>query len=764
MAELTIKSFQGGITDDYLDGDLSSAKKMDNLFLDKFGKLYQRPGFDIYSADAPQIPPGNQQIDSLYYFQETLFAKSGTRLYYLEDGALSWVTLDGPNAHAFADSALGVGVSWSEWRGHLYATPHPGTAKTGSRTVKIYIRATTSNWYLVQAGLPTIEPFDWAGLVTSSGTEHSYIFAVVFRVNYSALINGNPATFYNYGIPSYQQKDVGLLGAGSNFNPFASANFVNGPLDNYQDAVLGGEQIKIAEYNTKADEQTLYWTDQVLQGADIKFDRDQDDAAFGDPASLVYEDLPILYTNGGASVHGPVPHCFFSVILDGYGFYAAGIEPSTGFSYPGRIWQSNPSYPEGVFEGNFVDVPGNITAFSYVGSYPIVFTEDKVYRIEGRFDAFGGGGMRAKLISDHDGCVAPAGAFRRDSLVYFATRDGFSITDGFKAWKTAEHLRRTYADFESKETICGAYDVSQNKIFIGVESDLSTVTGCNNSMLAIDTSWGSADRSTFTTLSSEDRLRPTSVHYDHRNSRFLIGDKRGYVFTFPSTNLTTDPKVNTATAYSTWSRKAVVYDYISTAWTFGSLITTKWVTRIYMIFKNLTGNLSVDVFSYNDDKATPKQLKIIRERSTVTEGLHQVWRWFKRQGLRCNYKQVQIKKGLVTLFRSDDYDTAGVDGAGNTAQLNTGVWPNDGVDSLVGHTLYLETDNYTAGWEISVHSGDTLTLIDTGNTLPTNSVLKWEVRGYPKNEKFEMHGFTVEYSEMGNTFKPFPAGGEGGNS
>ncbi len=759
MPTLPVNGFELGITDDYLDGPTNACKKANNLLIDRNKKLVQRPGLDVYNDNATQIPPGNQRIDSLYKFDGTLFAKSGTKLYFIEDGDTAWSTLAGPNTDAFADSSLGAGCSWSEWRGHLYITPHPGPLKTGSRTVKVF-RSSSSNWTLFQAGVPSIkeESSDFALIGTGSGgTEHSYILARVYTDTYIAEVNGIATTFTFYGRPEYAQITQEQI----TNTVYPSANavpFTNDTYENYQDNALS----VVTLFRTKPDEQTLYWAKTENQSSSLDWDTNDADLGVVDDDSYT----PILYTDGGIKDHGPVPVCYFSLVLDGYGFYAAGTDYDTNQFFAGRIWQSNPANPDGVYYGNYVDVPGVITAMSSVGSYPIVFTdENKCYRLEGRFDAFGGGGIRAKLISESDGCIAPASVVKREGVVYFATATGWSVTDGFKSQKISDHLRNTFEALENKADMCGAFDVQNGLVFFGVESSLSEETGKNNSAFIMDTDWSSGEYGVFTTMSADSDFQPNSLHYDHVGNKLIIGDRRGYVFTLVD-GLTNDPKVNTAQPYGNWYRKAVVYDYISTAWSFGSIINTKWVTKIYIVLKNLTGNLSLDVFSYNDDKTTPKSLKPIRLRDSITSGLHQAWRWFKRQGLRCTYKQIQLKKGYVNLFNSDSYTGATVDGAANTVQLN-GFWPTDDGESLVGHFFYLGDDDYTEGWEISNQSGDTLTLLDPLNTLPTSTGTfdkDWVVKGYPKGESTEIHGYQIEYSTFDNTFKPFATGDDGGNS
>ncbi len=755
MPSLPLSDFGMGITDHYVDGAPNAAKKLDNILLNDSGQPYQSPGIDVYNAWAPQLPPGNQSVDSMYYFDSTLFVKSGVRLYYIQDGETAWTTLSTlASKDAFKDSELGAKVSWSEWRGHLIATPGPSANKTaGCRTIKIY-RNSSSVWVCVQAGLPRATSGTTGGILVSptsvvGGPNYSYIWATIFYRTYTAKVNGNTVTFEDFG---------GGLDTYSNICSSTSPTLTNGTLTytNGTDESYDTSGMSVRLYRTTADSPGPFY----LVGT------------FALAASIV--DSGVSDDNLGAELYAgaeegnyndPVPQCYLTTVIDNYGWFAAAYDIDGATFQASRLYQSKPGDIDSVPSGNFTDIEGGqkFTALSYAGKNPVVFYRNRCYRIEGRLDSFGQGFTRAVLISDIYGAVSQD-VSRTSNGIFFPSERGFCYTDGFTATLMSSHLKTTYAALATKTRMSSAFNIQSGHVYFGVESPtLSAATGTNNAAFVLDTSKGSPSQGVFTTRSAELNFQPQALHYDSANDRVLVGDKRGYVFKLDSAKLT-DPVVNTAAAYSTWNTKGVVYDIITCAFAFGSVTATKWVTKLFLVLKNLTGRLSLDLYSYNDDKTASKQMKVVRERTTAATGLHKISRWFPKGGLRCTYKQVQIKKGFVTIAGSDDYALCTVDNVGNTALLATGTWPEDDTETLVGHTIYFDTDAYATGWVISVDSGNTLTLTDPGNTLVSGAGKKWIVKGYPKTEKFELHGGEIEFEVLEDTFTPYADGGDGDNT
>jgi len=823
MPTLDIETFHKGITDKYLNGDPSAARKMDNLLIDENGKLIQRPGINIYNSSAPQIPAGNQRIDSLYYFDTTLFAKSGTKLYFLKDGDVAWSTLAGPAYDAFADSEVGAKATWSEWRGHLFITPGPTTnIKTGCRTVKVY-RNTSGNWALLQAGLPkaykietATAPSDvdgtpqtiWYSLfvhgyyaqikgidtffvdysaptVFASTAGHAFNLAIGYKLNLANALNQNYPTT-NVRVLTYRTLDNGIEAYVDDISALDTAVTCDTALD--RNVSESKPTVAVSAQNfTAAGTLTVSTVDALnffFVGREVQVEGPSGTryyaiavnyssglvtfsltrggaAATGVAYSLVSNSLRVilgetLYPGATDGIYNdPIPSCNFSAIIDNYGWYAGCQDTSSsGGMRSNRILQSKPGSVSAAPVGNFVDVPGDhITAFSSVGSHPVAFTRNGTFRIEGRYDVFGNGIVRAIQISDSEGSVSQD-VIKTSDGIYFGSENGWCWTNGFDVTNLSKvHLKTTYSNLSTKTRMSGCYDTKNGLAYFGVESTalVSGITGKNNSAFVLNVKRTELPSGVFTTMSAGANLQPNSLHYDSANARVLIGDQRGYVFKLDD-SLTTDPVVNTATAWSTWTKTAIVWDYITSAFAFGSTRVAKWMSDITAIAKNLTGNVSIDMWSYKDDRTTGVQIKAVRERS-ITSGLHKIFRRFPKGNLSCLYAQLQLKKGFVVIARSNDYALATLSGAANTALLASGTWPNDGSDSLVGHHLYPAIAGaYVTGWEIITHSGDTLTVADTGNTFPTASGNAWVVKGYPKNESLELHSLGIDHSLLGEGY------------
>lgn len=741
-APVKIEAWHGGITDDYIDAPPHFAKRLNEVLLNRSRKAVQRSGTDIYNSNAPQIPPGEQRIDSFYYFDSTLFVKSGTKLYLRKDGDATWTTLATTSAKdAFIDSELGARVSWSEWRGHLYATPHPGsTVKAGCHTIKIY-RSGATTWACVTAGMPRAQDGTTGGLEVSGGGTENFVSYNVFYRTYTAVVDGNTVTFEDYGKPvfkawTYEDR------AGSEDGTLAWTNAAN---DSYDDG-----NIKVRLYRTKNNDVTPLFSSDKAQGATINFT--VDDSDLGQAA----------YFAGGVQFWDPIPKCYYSDIVEGCGFYAAGVDIDSGSFFNTRLWQSHPGNPNGVPAANFVDAPAKITGLSHVGVYPVLFCRSSMYRVEGRFDAFGGGRMALKEISGTEGCISAAAIVRTEFGIFFPSQTGWCFTDGFRVQKLSTHLTETFKALLNKSLMVGTFDSKNRRVYWACEDATLNPTGTagrNTTMYVLDLNQMEGNVGVFTTLGRGDTLESSALFYDEANDRILMGGYRGHVMKFDSTK-TTDLVVNTAIAFATWARYAIAWSYVSPSFSFGSSLVTKYMQRLYIVAKNLNASFSADLTSYRDDSTVSYPMKEVRERKATTTGLHRVWRMFKKGGLRCSYRQIQIDKGWVNLFRSDDYSVADVNSALKTALIST-PWPSDGGVDLRGHVVAFADDDYVTEHVIVTHSGPTLTLATAPAGNPQD--LAWVVRGYPKGESLELRGVEIEFELEDTTTTAYQAGGDNAN-
>jgi hypothetical protein len=442
----------------------------------------------------------------------------------------------------------------------------------------------------------------------------------------------------------------------------------------------------------------------------------------------------------------PPPLAYFHTSVKASAWYFGGVDPDSESLYPNRVWKGKPNKFDGVPSGNFVDLEGDVgTAIDHAGAYPVAFFRNKCFRLEGDFDASGGGAVRAVVISNTEGAVSQD-TCRTTNGIYFMSANGFCFTDGYKVYNLSEHFKYRFSLLQDMEEASIAYDAINNRVFFGVQDlDLSDVDG-NNTAYVMDERFSSQEAGSFTTMGADDDFQPTAMHYDAKNRRMIFGDAQGFLFILDEDN-TYDYQVDGSLFTTVTTTKAIVYDYISTAFSFGDEIATKWVTELYGIFKNLTGKLSIDAWSHNDDKSTSAPFGPIRERKTFGSGMHRIMRMFPKGHIACTYKQVQIKKGLVNLFRSDDYEVANVSVVGFTGTATLGQdWPDgDDGSNLVGYSIYFDTDDYDVGYIILAKSGHNITLDNDGATLAPDASAKWIIRGYPKDETIEMHSLAMTY-------------------
>ena len=119
-----LSDFSGGKTDYYTGADPRKYQEGDNFLILKHGtvgKLFTRPGSQIYDDTYYQIPAGAQRINGIVEFSDELLVLSARKLYYI-DGAYS--TLQGPTGNDLFTTTATVNsnVSWYEWNKHLFIT------------------------------------------------------------------------------------------------------------------------------------------------------------------------------------------------------------------------------------------------------------------------------------------------------------------------------------------------------------------------------------------------------------------------------------------------------------------------------------------------------------------------------------------------------------------------------------------------------------------------------------------------------------------
>lgn len=754
LQPLELKDFSGGMTDFYLGGPLHKFQQAENLFIVKYsdetGKLFTRPGSDIYDATYYQIPAGDQRINTLKYFESVLFYHSARKLYYVNAG---WQTLQGPSSNDLFPSGVDTTtvVSLATWNKHLFITSSDLT----QRVQKVYSDS-GGTWRLRTAGMPALasSPVPTGG---TPGTTKSYLYRFLYYYTYTVgtitYIDRGPTT----EVTATNTTAI-AVGAANTISWASIPALANSTTHNYDTA---SANLKVEIYRTTNGGSNFFYVSAVNNGTTTYADTLTD--------ALLQDNEP-LYTEGGAPDRDPPPLCKLVHVVGDRGFYAhtkEGTEVHTN-----RVYQSIPSDIDAVPATFYSDVDDEIVGMSSVQNTPIIMClGGAIYRVDGFIDELGLGFLSPQKISATAGCVSSLSIVQTLEGVYWAGIDGFYFSDGYRVVRISTGIRNTYKSLIStattKRRIYGKYDATNKRIYWAVQY-ASTATD-NDYIFVLDLNFGVSEDMPFTTLAGGDNFNPTAIEFIGAN--LVRADKHGYTFLHGDT-LYTDPKIDITTAPSTWNVAVITYDYLSCATDFGSSFSKKWVPSVSVVAKNET-NLSLQIRSINDYGRRTADLKPIRFRGNLVWGDEDVYwgdpslvwnyvglvdetRRMAPQHIRCEYKQLQLTNALVAIVSSDLIGTVNVDAAAKTATLVNAAtydWPTASVD----YYLSFASDSYVINYPVSVRAANVLTFIDASNTVANATAGGWVLRGYPKGEVLHLISLCMHYAVFGKTQTPYRA-------
>lgn len=732
-----VDQFDGGITDNYIDGPANKYRYADNFILTTHKKLFTRPGSDLYDESNPQIPLGAQRISTIINFNNNsdLLIHSARRLYYYDAG---WTELTGPTGNpVFESGSATTKMSHSEWNKQLFVTNDNYVLPT-----KLF-KDGVGTWQVRTAGLPELasDPTITPGIGLAS-----YIYAFVYEYSYTV------------GTISYlDSSDVTQILITNAATPDASIIAISDipVITNTATSNYDTVNIKVGIYRSIDGGDTLYRVGQVNNGTTVFNDNVLDDA-------LILNTT--LYTTGGNEAQGAPPLSKYVHTASGFTYYANVKSGSE--EYPYRIYQSLQSNPDGVPSGFFVDLEDQIIGISSYNFNVVVGTNNSIYRLDGFYDTDGSGGITFQKIKDTIGLISQNSFVQTHQGLYFAADDGFYWTDGFQAEKLSSAFNRRYKDIvaNNPENIYGTYDPENDRIIWSMKSD--NEADDNDVIYCMDLNFGVKPDMPFTTWSNDESFRPTALGYF--NKQILRGDSRGYLFLHDET-IFSDPRVDVTATPTDWERKAIVFDYVSCAYKFGSSFTRKWITRIGVTADNET-KLALQVNGINDDGKNLHSLNPIIFKSALIwgeedavwgdstviwnfDGLIDEWRRFPAGSLRSSYKQVQLTNAFVDIDTSETNGLVSVNSTTKVATLEsaaTADFPTNAVD----HVISFSNDSFTQEYTITARTDDTVTFEDVGNKSIEGS-FSYKIRGIPKNQILDLVGYCLHVAHLGKTQKPY---------
>jgi hypothetical protein len=744
---LEVIDFTGGITDYFIDGPITHYEQADNLFINVNKKLITRPGSEVYHNE--QLPLGVFRVNSLIFYEDDLFVFQNRRAYYVSGG--TWVELEGPPSDGFFRTGVtDMVISHSPWQGHIFLSNDEY-----ARPQKMF-KDSGGTYRVRTAGMPSVPSGVIVG--TPSGAGESYLYAFLLSYDYTV----ESVAFEDKG-PVYIYPTVVTGGAitGGNTVSITLPTTLASP-DNWDST-----NFKVEIYRTASGGDTFYKVGETTFGTTPFVDNVTD-------ATL--QNNETLYTTGGVVSNETPPQCKFLHVVNDTGYYANILEGSEYNEY--LVIQSVPGDPDSAPSEFFAETEQKIKGLSSIFDRPLVFCEDYVYRIDGFRDELGGGEMLLVRIDDNAGCMGQNSIVRTHKGIFWAGKNGFYWSDGFKVQLISKSLLKTrYPRWVSstgrQEHITGVYDPGEDRIIWSIADDGVGVTVEPNAWVVLDLKWGIREDCTFTTCSgTQDSFHPTALAF--KDKIIYRGDTRGYVLKHVE-GIYTDVRIDTAVSPDDWYPLTIEHTYKSCFVDFGTKFVRKFVPRILISAANTT-NLSLAISSSNDNDRVVGDLKPIRYRNNVTwgdalplwgdtsvpwnfQGIIEEWRRFPARGLRCNYKQVQFTNAMVQIFTSSILGEVTVDSTAKTATLGgSKQW----IDDVVDYYIAFENDDYENEYLITANTTTTITFEDLNNSAPSGNY-DFVVRGKPKGEVLELNGYVLHWEYLSKSFKPFSSSDLGSN-
>lgn len=578
--------------------------------------------------------------------------------------------------------------------------------------------------------------------VSASGTGNTYLYKFLY--------------YYQYYVDDVLHEDFGpttdvtLSNVGSGTKSITEIPAIaNGTTRCYDT-----DNIKVYIYRTIAAGTDYYLVGSVTNGTTTYSDTTSD-------ATLVLN-TP-LYTTGGVLDNDPPPRAKYFTAVNDIGVYANLKIGSK--NYPNSFTVSIPGDVDSCPESFQDEVEAEITGLNNFGIYPMLFCRSRIYRLEGIIDEQGRGSVFKREVSRTKGSISNNGIVQIPQGLVFPGEDGFYFCDGFNPPQALSiHLINTYKSMISvalqEKRIYGEYDSLENRVHWTVNQDTSVTE--NQSTFVLDLNFPLSEQSVFVTASGQGTaFQPSAMAF--YNKTMVHADSRGYILKYDS-NTATDLKIDTSVAASSWTTYAILYDYKSCAYNFGTNSNFKWVPIITLETLNDV-NSTIQIKSNNEDSFEFSSLKEIRNTGLITWGDASApswsstltgYRWrlaplitakrrFPAGGLRCMLKQVQITNAYTIIYNSDTYGTATIADAANTATIS-GTFPTDITDYYISFI----TDSYTADFQITSRDSATqITFLDPTGVNVTASGVKWVIRGYKKGEKLNLVGYQIPYAIIG---------------
>lgn len=723
------RDFSGGMTDDYIDCDSTAYKYAWNYLISAGKELEKRPGSRLYDDNNPQIQSA-ARIGNIFKLGSVLFFRSGSDIYYIDT---TFQTIVGPSGFSpFAGATDQTSIAWSKYFDHIIASTIDYI-----NPIKLILDS-NSDPAIYTAGLPALAS-DPSGAGTGGAETFLYAFCYAHTYNVETVeyLTRGPITqiqVENVNAPNTNQISITAI-------PTLS----NGTTLHYDTS-----NVVIEIYRTTNGGTLFYKVDEVTNGTTGYNDTTSDDDLTAGER---------LYTTGGVVENNAPPLCKYVHVVNEVCYYA-NIKSGTEL-IKNRVYQSKLGIFDAVPGTFYIDVEDEIKGISSYNANPIIFCSGSIYRLDGRFDNLGRGGISYQRISDTTGCINHDSIVQTLIGVFFAGNNGFYWTDGYSVRKISDGLNTTYQKITNTTTkqqrIQGAYDNLNRRVYWTCQYFSKSTD--NDACLVLDTRWpGTSEYQKSFTQTSGNSYSPTAIFFD--SGDMIRGHRYGYILRHDN-NLRSDPKIDIDSVSTELTKEAIIQRFLDGARSYGSTFNRKFVPRAQIVAENV-GDVAIQLNGYNDDKTQKRPMKEIRALGNFVWGDPNfvwgdescVWNSFNiikqqrrlpAQGrLRCLYFQLEVTNSFTILGNSDTLGTATVthDTKKITLDDSDFSWLLDCED----YKIYFSDDDYDTGFNISARDSDNvITVEDNDGVLPADGSYGWTIKGYGKNHSIVIQNLLTHY-------------------
>lgn len=819
MEAFKVADFSGGKADNYLSAEPKFCADIVNLWLDENGKPYTRPGLEVYDEKVPTSGV-NRRVSGVIIDSEPygypVFTRTDT-LYNIVPATGLMAEITGPTSNPAligkTNTDFESSLVWQKQA--IFAFP-PSTTKP----MRVYCSEwdTTPTFHVNTIGMPALGNTPTPTSAGGTGTNFFYTFhyRYVFQ-DYDEVVyqeDGpivSPDTVLNKGAPDANNVTISSIPviANSNTDNYETNSVVvasigttsgNAILTGFAntDSIIEGMAVSgsgIAVGSTVLSKTsttvTLSKNSSATASVTVTFNalmvcifrtlnngttsfflgavRNGVTSYVDSEADTTIDDRDVIYTDGGAVEYNqpPLGSKFVTVVNDFF-WYATDRTLSQSLQgAPGHC----PSQFEYMLAQKIKGLNNNI-------SYPMLFCDKSIYRVEGVFDEFGDGGFELREISKVAGCVSNNAIVQIPGGLVWPGNGGFWFTDGFSVTRISVHLPTSYALW-ANSAMSGVYDSKQNMVHWSVANGPSSGYAPVSGMISLNLDYGMSATCSFTTWNSKNNWYPTALAYSESEdvptdwrSVLLIGEARGY-FLYQSETCYTDPIIDFSLLPEEFKKRVIKYRLESLGWDLGNDSVRKYVNEITAEFETKT-EIALQFLSRRDDGGPWSDLSEIRNDGAILWGISEYgwnddnddvlhdWnstsitegmRHFPKGTLRSSRRQVAITNSKTWIARSDDMGTATTNTTLKTVTLNDTdfFWPEDCED----YEICFESDDYDYGYIIKSRTSATSVVVyDPYGTLPSGADLKWQLRGYRKFERLYLLSYTIWFDTEGDTQPP----------